>query len=99
MTEPITNPTPKARFQTSKDNCTKHRTLVDSAEFQRALDFAHLQYQIEVINQNRDFNSCAAGAMKLQGALEFIGVLRNLAEPPPPLPVRTAPPANLNHSV
>lgn len=99
MSEPITNPTPKARFQTSKDNCSKHRTMVDSPEFQRGLDFAHLQYELEVTNQNRDFNACAASAMKLQGALEFMGVLRNLAEPPPPVPARSNPPANLNHSV
>ena len=76
----IVNPTPKMRFMDSNENLSKHRTLVDSKEFQRAEDFAMRQYTIEQMNRVTDANSAAAAGLKLLGAHEFLTTFRLLSE-------------------
>jgi hypothetical protein len=81
MSQVVKNPIPKARFQESVDNISKHRDLIQMREFQRACDFSMLQYQIELANAtNGNVNLAAAAHMKLCGAQEFLFVLRNLGE-------------------
>lgn len=96
-TTPVLNPSPKTRFQESGDSVSKHRDLVDSTTFQRASDFAMLEYANTLAEQATDANASIHVALRLRGAREFLGVLRNLSEKP------TAPPATpairtLNHN-
>ncbi len=80
---PIKNPTPRERFRESGDNISKNRNLVDSPEFQRCIDFSLLEYQVLLSRQITDGNSSMANGFKLQGALEIVNVMRNLAETAP----------------
>lgn len=77
---PLKNPTPREQFRQSGDNITKHRNLVDSPEFERAVRFGLLEYQVLLAGQIRDGNSAMATGFKLQGALELMQVMRNLSE-------------------
>lgn len=96
QTQPVTNPTPKARFMESNDSCSKHRTMIDSNEFQRAADFAMLEYQARIATQTEP-QAAAVMGLKVMGALEFLQTLRNLAEPAQRvIPLR--PQDNLNHN-
>jgi hypothetical protein len=81
-TPPTKNPTPKARFQESQDNVTRHLKMVDSSEFQRGIDFALLEYQKILALQCTGANEAMSIGVKLCGTLEFIGVLKQLADPP-----------------
>jgi hypothetical protein len=67
----------------SADNLSKHRTLVDSPELQRALDFAMLEYQARILATTSDTAGAAPGFFRLLGAQEFVQTLRNLSEKPP----------------
>lgn len=78
--QPITNPSPRDRFQLSGENISKHRNLVDSNEFQRAIDFAMLEYASIVAMQVKEANSAAASGLRILGAHEFVHILRNLSE-------------------
>jgi hypothetical protein len=81
MSTVVKNPQPKARFQESSQNISKHRDMVESTEFQRACDFALLQYTALMTQTALDnFNIAAACHFKLAGAQEFILTLRTLAE-------------------
>lgn len=75
----------------SQDNISKHRALVDSNEFQRALDYAQMQYVRGIVDtaptEVTGATYMAASASLFQrivGVHEFIGVLRTLSEVPPP---------------
>lgn len=97
---PVVNPSPKARFQESTDNVSRHRTLVDSKEFQRAIDFALLQFGLALATQplsQEEFQIGAAG-LKLRGVHDFISILRNLSETPKPLAIVNRN-DNLNHQI
>ena len=87
------NPTPRARFQSSSDNISKHRNLIGTHEFQRAIDLALLQYALDL--SKTEASLASATHWRLLGAQEFIFTLRNLAEMPQH--VTTAPPPNLIH--
>lgn len=90
------NPRPKVRFQWSQDNVSKHRHLMESTDLQRGLDFALLEYQGQIANETTtDQGAAFAAAFKLKGALEFLNVLKYLAEPPIVLPNRVS--ENLDH--
>ena len=93
----ITNPTPKQRFQESAQSVQKHRAMVDLAEFQRAADFSTLEYQAELSQRNSSMNEAAGNALKMQGAMEFLQVFRNLGETTPPVPRKLSIP-QLDHS-
>ncbi len=83
MAQVITNPTPKARFQESGQNVSNHRDLIGSREFERATDFALLEYQRQLSMQDiSNLNTAAAAHIKMLGAMEFLQVLRNLSEAP-----------------
>lgn len=97
MSQVVTNPTPKAAFQESAQNISKHRDMIASGEFGRAAMFALLEYQ-RILCQNtppENFNFCAASHFKMLGAQEFLHTLRNLAESPK-VPV-IVPDGNLDH--
>ena len=81
MSTVISNPTPKKRFTDSPANISKHRDMIASGAFERAVDFALLQYQsqlsqIDLVN----LNLAASAHLRMVGAQEFIQVLRNLCE-------------------
>jgi hypothetical protein len=93
---PLKNPQPKARFQESGDNVSKHRDLVDTGEFQRAVDFGILQYVAACTREIRDGNSAMAVGFKIAGAMEVLNTIRMLSENiPQPQIVQS--PTNLNH--
>lgn len=82
MSRVVTNPTPKARFQESGDNISKHREFLQTKEFERAIDWALLQFQFRLCEEGGDLNQCASKHLRMQGAHEFILTLRMLAETP-----------------
>lgn len=92
------NPSPKARFLAIKTFVTNHHTLLDSAGFQTGVDFALLEYNRVLCEQNSDANGGAANHFKMRGALEFIHVLRNLALETPRTPT-VVPQGNLRHEL
>ena len=98
MTEtqaPPINPSPKQRFLWNKKFLEDHRRIVFSDEIQRSLDYALLQYNSQLCEQNADANGAAANHFKMRGAMEFVHVLKNLSESPkPPTVYRDG---NLNH--
>lgn len=79
-TPPNVNPSPKARFQQASDNISKHRALISTHEFQRACDYALLDYQSTLAKQMTTANDAAANHFKITGALEFIQAMRTLGE-------------------
>lgn len=96
-TKPVINPTPKTRFQESGQNIGSHRDMVDSQVFQRAIDFAVMEYTRQLAtNTAQDSQRAAVNGFKQAGAMEFIDVLRNLSESPAPMPPPTQIP-QLNH--
>lgn len=82
MSRVVTNPAPKSRFQESGGNISEHRDLLQGKSFERAIDWALLQYQYELCREKGDLNSSAAKHLRMQGAQEFIDVLKYLAESP-----------------
>jgi len=94
---PTFNPSPKTRFRESGDSISKHRALLESGEFQRALDYALLEYQLQAAAQVRDTNAALAFGYKMIGVQEFISTLKLLSEVPRmPTPAVTE---NLDHKV
>lgn len=97
MSQLITNPTPKNRYQQIKDAVSVHRELVSNPLFERAIDFALLQYQTALTStMTADFNGAAGAGMRMLGAHEFVTILRNLSETPNPM-AKTTPSPNLDH--
>lgn len=92
---PNFNPTPKFRFRESGDNISKHRALLEQREFDRAIDFALLQYQLEAASQVKDANGACALGYKILGVQEFVQTLKTLSEISP-MPPRV-PDQNLDH--
>jgi len=87
------NLTPKQRFQESKDNVSKHREMIESREFERAIDYALMEYQLQSARQTATINPPNANDAVCRhysqvGACEFVAILRNLAEPPPVITAR-----------
>jgi len=89
------NPSPGTRFRASNDNISKHRDLVDSREFQRALDFAKLE-MLDQITRGRPvqgMNDYAIMGLEMVGAMHFCDILLHLSEQPmPPKMPPAAPP-------
>lgn len=85
--EPVPiNPSPKLRYVSNGQVVKAHREMTQSDTFQRAVDSAMLQYQFELSGQRVDGSGAAANHFKLTGALEFIHLLKCLAEPPQQAP-------------
>lgn len=95
----VTNPSPKARFLTSKTETQAHRSLMQRADLQRSLDVALMEYQgqLAVRTADKEFNHCAAAHLKMVGALEFINTLKNLDVVS--VSTTTRPNDNLDHGV
>lgn len=86
-TNPRLYPSAKDRFRSSPENISRHTALVDSKEFQRALDFAFLSYQEYLTRNASDGPTAMASMVKLSGAREFVEqFLRTLADAPPIMP-------------
>lgn len=96
-TAPI-NLSPKSRFQQSQDNVSRHRALLETREFERASDFALVQFCAGLSESIKDMNSAAIAGMKLQGAFEYAHTFRNLGEIPPRPPLAITK-DNLDHKV
>lgn len=96
MNTPTINLSPKGRFLQSNDNVSRHRAMLETREFERASDFAMVQYCAAISESVKDANSACAAGFKLQGAFEYAHTFRNLSEQPqrPPGPVIKD---NLNH--
>lgn len=84
------NPTPKQRFLESKDNISAHRDLIQSRPFDRAIDTSLAEYQRLLAQGPNDgnVNQALAGHYRQQGAVEFVHILKNLGEQPPPVTPR-----------
>lgn len=93
----VTNPSPKARFQMSNETVSKHRDMVGSREFERATDFALLQYAGMLATTVSDGNSAMAAGFKIQAAVEYYQTLKLLAESPK-VPTPTVLNGNLDHN-
>lgn len=76
-TQAVVNLRPKVRFQQSNNNIAAHRDLVDRNDFQRACDFALLEYQAKLCEQEP--NAGIIG-VKIMGAQEFLKEFRLLSE-------------------
>jgi hypothetical protein len=97
MSEPtkILHPTPKMVFMSSGNNVSAHRKMLESPEFQRAIDYAKSHYtralHASAPNNLDSPNFASAAAMsfeRIQGMEDFISILMTLSETPPPLPER-----------
>jgi len=82
MRHVITNPSPKYKFQESADNISKHRDMLQTRAFERALESAMAEYQFRLCEEEGDVNKSAASYLKLKGAHEFVKTLKFLAESP-----------------
>jgi len=90
------NPTPKAIFMSSNQNIASHKRMIETSEFQRAIQVAQLQYVRVLHNlaQGKNLNDpgFATGAAmcfeRLQGSQEIIDIMLKLAEPMPTPEVR-----------
>lgn len=82
MSKVVTLLSPKTRFQESGDNISKHREMLQSREFERAIDWGLLQYSKMLCDEPGDLNQCASKHLRMQGAHEFVRVMFNLAESP-----------------
>lgn len=96
MAAPVVNPSPKARFMDSPQSISAHKDMIATRTFERACDFALLEYQARLGQGASDFNHFAANGMKMQGALEFLMILRSLGETAPLLSI-SKPADNLSH--
>ncbi len=74
------NLTPKQRFQLDANALSRHRDLIASDDFKRAVDTAMLQYQIDLTVQCKDPNAAMRVGLCMLGAQELISVIRQLAE-------------------
>jgi hypothetical protein len=80
--QPTSNPSPKSRFLESNDNISKHKRMIESNEYQRGLDFSMLQYQADLALRCSDPNNAHVMGIKLSGVLEFLDVMKRLADSP-----------------
>lgn len=81
-----------------KDNLSIHRNLMQAPELQNSLDYALMEYQSRLSGDEiANFNIAAVNHIKMSGALEFIDILKHLAESN--APSRQAVDFNLNHDL
>lgn len=78
--EPPKNPTPKQRFQQNTRLLKDYVTLIDADAFQQSLDLAMLEYQQSLTQETKDAMTASAAGFKLKGALEFMRVLKTMAD-------------------
>lgn len=90
---PFVMQTPRQRFKESQSNLADHRRMVESDAFERAADYALMEYTM-ILGRTPE-GLAAAAHFKSVGAQEFLLILKTLAETPQ-IPRGTAP-ASLNH--
>lgn len=90
------NAAPRARFQLSGQNISKHRDMIETTEFQRGTDFAMLDIAAFLASTVKDDESAKAAGHALRGAHEFLYRLKMLAEIPKATP-KSADMGNLSH--
>ena len=78
--EPIRHPTPKQRLHANTRLIKDYVVMVDSEVFQQATDLAMLQYQQQTTQRVNDTVTGAMAGLKLQGAQEFLAILRSLPD-------------------
>ena len=88
MTQTNYNPSPKDRFQAVRENITAHHAMMERDSFNRACDFAMLEFQSRLVGQTRDGNAAMATGFRIMGAVEFVSILKTLAEANLPPAVR-----------
>ncbi len=93
--EPIRNPTPKQRYMMNVTFLKDHHAILDHPGFDRACDYALLQYQRQLTSNTSDAITASAAGFRMQGAMEFLMVLKNLGDSSP-VPTRR-PDDNLQH--
>lgn len=78
------NPSPKAEFLKSEDNCKAHRQMVENESLRHSLEVAlfEMQRRAAQYTESTNFNACAASHLRLLGAHDFIDIFLNLAEQP-----------------
>lgn len=77
------NPTPKVDFQSNPKFISMHREMMQQPMLSVSLQYAQLQFERELFSGRLpDGNTAAANAYKIQGVLEFLHILKNLAEMP-----------------
>lgn len=77
---PNTDPTPKTRFLALPDAVKHHRAMMEDRAFERGIDFALLQYQVELAGKCTDANAAMRTGLCLLGAQEFVHILKTLSE-------------------
>lgn len=90
MTSPNVNPSPKARFVSSKANTDSHRELISRPDFNRSVETALAQMMWLHSSGGEPSasipgNDAAGKFYRLQGAQEFLTILKTLAETSVPL--------------
>jgi hypothetical protein len=89
------NKTPKQRFVEMSQWIGEHRQMVDSVAFTRGCDFAMLQFQADVTSNITDGTGAGSAGLRMQGAQQFLQILRTLSETSTPSIRR--PDDNLQH--
>lgn len=77
-----TNPSPKSVLLSDPKKIEAQRTLVQNAVFSYGVDAALMQYQRFLCNQPVESQEAAASHYRMEGALQFVAVLKGLAEMP-----------------
>lgn len=80
------NPTPRQEFQSNKSWVTMHRDMMQQPMLSVSIQYALAELVRKQFESNSDGNAAAQAAYKIQGAIELIKTLRNLAEMPVELP-------------
>ncbi len=93
------NRSPKEEYRASAYNQAKHRELISEPAFAAACHFALLEHERQIVAQaNGNPNMAMAGFFRIQGAVEILDTLRNLADSATPTTTRSNN-DNLNHQV
>jgi len=81
--KPVVNPTPKMEFQSNGNFIKMHREMMQQPMLSVSIQYALLQFARTLSDRAPvDGNNAAQNFYKIQGAHDFIHVLRNLAEMP-----------------
>lgn len=78
--EPPKNPSPKQRFLLNTRLVKDYVGILDNDAFHQTIDFALLEYQSAVSRQAVDAITASAAGFKMQGALEFLQILKSLPD-------------------
>jgi hypothetical protein len=77
----VVNPTPRQKFQTIPSTVSAHRELMQNPQLNFSIDMALMEMQRRQANvADKDVTGAATNHFKIQGALEFVEILRHLGE-------------------